>query len=72
MRAERIGFLLLMLAITGCGQSTIEQTLRPDQTALSNKNALTTKKRGLVVTDNPYTISSDRLEQMNKGGFGTY
>jgi hypothetical protein len=30
------------------------------------------KRQGLVATDNPYMISSERLEQMNKGGFGGY
>jgi hypothetical protein len=30
------------------------------------------KRQGLVVTDNSYMISSERLEQMNKGGFGGY
>jgi hypothetical protein len=30
------------------------------------------KWQDLVVTDNPYMISSERPEQMNKGGFGGY
>jgi hypothetical protein len=68
---KRIGLLLLALMMPACGQSSIEQALRPQQPTVVNGSSQP-KKQGLVVTDNPYTISSERLEQMNKGGFGGY
>jgi hypothetical protein len=67
-----IGVLLLTLVVSACSPSTIQQSLRPEQATNSRPNSQQRKKQGLVVTDNPYTISSDRLEQMNKGGFGAY
>jgi hypothetical protein len=46
----------------------------PDQpTSVTADPRLRDQSRpGLVMTDNPYTISSDRLEKMNKGGFEAY
>ena len=63
-----------MLTLSACGIS-LEKGLRPNQsvtTAAPDSNLQNRRWPGLVVTDNPYMISSDRLEQMNKGGFGGY
>jgi hypothetical protein len=60
--------------LTGCVNSTLEQALRPDQpmSVTTDLRLQDQNRPGLVVTDNPYTISSDRLEKMNKGGFEAY
>jgi hypothetical protein len=63
---------LIALALTACSPGTIEQNLRPDQQTVTAAGPQQKKRQGLVVTDNPYMISSDRLEKMNKGGFGGY
>ena len=69
-----LGAFFVPLTLGGCVNSTLEQALRPDQqTSVTADPRLKDQNRqGLVVTDNPYTISSDRLEKMNKGGFGGY
>jgi hypothetical protein len=59
----------LLLMPSACGSSTLDQALRPDQptsVTTTNPRSQVQNKRGLIVTDNPYTISSDRLEKMNK------
>ena len=69
---KRFAFLILLIAITGCSAEKREQMLKPDQPAATDSTAQKKKYQGMVVIDNPYTISSDRLEKMNKGGFGGY
>lgn len=62
-----------VFTLSACGTSL--ESLPPNQSATAaaqDSNSHTKKWSGLVVTDNPYMISSDRLEQMNKGGFGGY
>ena len=73
MRGLRLGFFLGFFALSACA-SSLEQTLRPDQptSAVTDSGSKNKKRQGLVVTDNPDMISSERLEQMNKGGFGGY
>jgi hypothetical protein len=73
MRLVRIGCFVAVLALSACGISA-GQKLTPDQpTSTTGASTTQTKKwQGLIVTDNPYMISSERLEQMNKGGFGAY
>ena len=72
MRRSTLAFVVALVAVNACTTS-LEQTLRPDQPTTTAKPSSHTKKRqGLVVTDNPYMISSERLERMNKGGFGGY
>ena len=73
MRTLLSGLCLAVLALSACGTS-VEHALRPNQPTAAPTNAVTQNKQrqGLIVTDNPYTISSERLEQMNKGGFGAY
>jgi hypothetical protein len=73
MRGLVPGLILAFFVLSACGTS-VEQSLRPDQptSPASDSSAQTKKRQGLVVTDNPYMISSERLEQMNKGGFGGY
>jgi hypothetical protein len=68
LRELILGFLVL----TAWGTS-VEQALRPDQPSApaTDSSAQNKKRQSLIVTDNPYTISSE-LEQMNKGGFGAY
>ena len=63
------GLAIIAIMISGCANSALQPPERPAATAANPQQK---KQRGLVVTDNPYTISSDRLEQMNKGGFGGY
>ncbi len=69
---RKMSFLLIMLAITACGRASVEQVLRPTDPVQISSPAQKQKWQGLVVTDNPYMLSSDRLEKMNKGGFGGY
>src|SRR5438132_3798011 len=69
MRAQRFPILLLMWAIVSCSLPN-EQTLQPGRHAPTDSRSQTKKWQGLVVTDNPYMICADRLEKMNKGGFG--
>ena len=69
---RKIGCLLIILIVTGCTQASLEQTLRPADPAQTDTTAQKQKWQGLVVTDNPYMLSDDRLEKMNKGGFGGY
>jgi hypothetical protein len=71
MRGLRLGLFLAIFALSACGTS-LEQALRPEQptSAITDSGSQNKKRQGLVVTDNPYMISSERLEQMNKGGFG--
>jgi hypothetical protein len=73
MRKYDLVLFLVLLTVSACGTS-LEQSLRPEQSpaAAAEPNSQNKKRLGLVVTDNPYMISSDRLEQMNKGGFGAY
>ncbi len=73
MRGLLPGLSLAFFVLSGCGTS-VEQALRPNQpTSPAADSSVHDKTRqGLVVTDNPYMISSERLEQMNKGGFGAY
>ena len=73
MRESGLAFAFALLALNACSTS-LEQVLRPDQstTATADSSSQNKKRQGLVVTDNPYMISSERLEQMNKGGFGGY
>ena len=74
MKGLLLGSFVVTLALSACGTSTLQQTLRPAQptSATADLGQPNQKRQGLVVTDNPYTVSSDRLEQMNKGGFGGY
>lgn len=67
-----VGFLLIMLTATACSQTSLEQALRPTDPVQTETSAQQQKWQGLVVTDNPYMLSNDRLEKMNKGGFGGY
>src|SRR5215813_929048 len=69
---RKMAFLLIMLTASACSQASVEQALRPTEPAQSEPSAQPQKWQGLVVTDNPYMLSSDRLEKMNKGGFGGY
>jgi hypothetical protein len=73
MRKFRLALGVALLALNACGTS-LEQGLRPDQSAAGTPDTGPQNKKwqGLIVTDNPYMISSERLEQMNKGGFGGY
>jgi hypothetical protein len=73
MRKSSFVLCLALLALNACSTS-LEQSLRPDQstTATTDPAPQNKKRQGLVVTDNPYMISSERLEQMNKGGVGGY
>lgn len=64
--------LLVISTLAACSPSSLEANLRPDSMPASTANTQPKKRQGLVVTDNPYMISSDRLEKMNKGGFGAY
>ena len=69
---RKIGLLLIMLAISACSQASLEQALQPAEPVQAASAVPKQKWQGLVVTDNPYMLSSDRLEKMNKGGFGGY
>ena len=69
---RKIALLLLMLTASACSQTSVEQALRPTEPPQTASSAQQQKWQGLVVTDNPYMLSSDRLEKMNKGGFGGY
>jgi hypothetical protein len=66
--------LFLTFFVLSACDTSVEQALRPDQptSVATDSGAQNKKRQGLVVTDNPYMISSERLEQMNKGGFGGY
>jgi len=70
---KRFAFLIVLSAIIGCSAEKRQEMLKPDQPpAVTDSSAQKKKYQGMVVIDNPYTISSDRLEKMNKGGFGGY
>ena len=69
---RKMAFLLIMLTTSACSQASVEQALRPTEAVQTAPSAQSQKWQGLVVTDNPYMLSSDRLEKMNKGGFGGY
>ncbi len=69
---RKFGLLLVMLTIAACSQASLEQALQPATPVQTDSAAPRQKWQGLVVTDNPYMLSSDRLEKMNKGGFGGY
>jgi len=44
----------------------------PDASPTATTSSQKKKWQGMVVIDNPYMLSNDRLEKMNKGGFGGY
>ncbi len=64
--------LIALSAIIGFSAEKRQEMLKPDQPPVTDSSAQKKKYQGMVVIDNPYTISSDRLEKMNKGGFGGY
>jgi hypothetical protein len=68
-----VAFLLAMLAgAAACSQTADEQAMKPDASPTATTSSQKKKWQGMVVIDNPYMISNDRLEKMNKGGFGGY
>jgi hypothetical protein len=64
--------LIALFARIGCSAEKRQEMLKPDQPLVTDSSAQKKKYQGMVVIDNPYAISSDRLEKMNKGGFGGY
>lgn len=69
---RKLGFLLVMLTATACSQAAVEQTLRPAELVQTNSTVQKQKWQGLVGTNNPYMLSSDRMEKMNNGSLGGY
>jgi hypothetical protein len=57
-----VGVFLMAFVMNGCSPSTIQQALRSDEAVSKQADSQQTQARALVVTDNPYTISRDRLE----------
>jgi hypothetical protein len=64
--------VVLILTATACSQTSAEQILWPRDLMQLDSTAPKKEWQGLVVTDNPYMLSDDRLEEMNKGSFGGY
>jgi hypothetical protein len=68
-----LAFLLIILAGATACSPTAEQAMNPpDASPTVTTNSQKKKWQGMVVIDNPYMLSNDRLEKMNKGGFGGY
>lgn len=68
---RRFCFVLLASITLGCSSMVPDQASQPTPPA-PDPTAQAKKYQGMIVIDNPYTISNDRLEKMNKGGFGGY
>ena len=64
--------LAILTGVVACSP-TAEQAMRPpDASPTATTGSQKKKWQGMVVIDNPYMLSNDRLEKMNKGGFGGY
>jgi len=68
---RRFGFVLLASVGLGCASMVPDQPSQSTPPA-PDPTAQVKKYQGMIVIDNPYTISNDRLDKMNKGGFGGY
>jgi hypothetical protein len=64
--------LAILAGAVACSPSAEQAMKPPDASPTATTSSQKKKWQGMVVIDNPYMLSNDRLEKMNKGGFGGY